>query len=95
MKKGDIIYVPQNTRCLMDTEGHAAGHIATSRTSEPLRGIWLASADDDKFSKIFLDGVVVYIKSSDVYEWRDNVRSSESGEGFRPQFFSKKSLCKQ
>ena len=36
---------------------------------------------------------VVYIKTRNIYEWRENVRSSESGEGFKPQFFSEKGVC--
>ena len=90
MKKGDIIYVPQNTRYLMEH----GGHTTTRRTDEPLRGIWLESAPREEYSKIFLNGDVVYIKARNIYEWRENVRGSESGEGFRPQFFSEKGLCK-
>lgn len=90
MKKGDIIYIPQNTRCLRE----GSGHVETNRTSVPLRGIWLALTGDEEYSKIFLDGDVVYIKSNDVFEWRQNVRSSEGGEGFAPQFFSEGSLHK-
>ena len=90
MKKGDFIYIPQNTRYLRENDGT----IATDSTNEPLRGIWLESAQREEFSKIFLNGDVVYIKTRNIYEWRENVRGSESGEGFRPQFFSEKGLCK-
>lgn len=89
MKKGDFIYVPQNTRYLKDS----GGHIATDRTHEPLRGIWLESATREEYSKVFLNGDIVYIKAREIYEWRENVRSSESGEGFKPQFFSEKGVC--
>ena len=88
MKKGDIVYIPQNTRCL------GAASFAGTVTRTPLRGIWLASADAET-SKIFLDGEVVYIKSNDIHEWRENVRSGESDDGFKPRFFSEKGLSKQ
>ena len=90
MKKGDFIYVPQNTRFLKEHEGRTT----TDRTEQPLRGIWLASTQREEYSKIFLNGDVVYVKTRNIYEWRENVRSSESGEGFRPQFFSEEGLCK-
>ena len=90
MKKGDFIYVPQNTRFLKDHKGR----ITPDRTEQPFRGIWLASATQEGYSKIFLNGDVVYVKTRNIYEWRENVRGSESGEGFRPQFFSEKGLCK-
>ena len=94
MKRGDFIYVPQNTRIKYEHNPKKREHrvrdlsmrkSATHKTSEPMRGIWLEEAG--KTSKIFLSGDVVYVKTCDISIWREDVGSSEVGEGFKPKFF--------
>jgi len=82
MRKGDFIYVPQNTRVKF---AQLSKPIIPDLTPQPMRGIWLE--ERGKLSKIFLSGEVVYVKTSDISVWRENVGSSEVGEKFRPKFF--------
>lgn len=99
MRKGDFIYVPQNTRIKYESTPIKTEHrvrdlsmrqAATHKTSEPMRGIWLE--ETGKVSKIFLSGEVVYVRTSDISVWRDNVGNREIGEEFRPKFFVEKGI---
>ena len=100
MRKGDFIYVPQNTRIKYEHQPIKREHrvrdlsmrkSAAHKTSEPMRGIWLG--EQGKLSKIFLSGEVVYVKTCDISIWRENVGSSESSKQFRPKFFIDEGVC--
>lgn len=89
MKKGDIIYVPQNTRIMTRAE-------LPRSTKQPHRAIYLNEHNSyESISEIFLCGEKVMVKNSDIYEWRENdVGSGDSGERFNPSFFPNESLHK-
>ena len=87
VKKGDIVYIPQNTRvqivqCLDTTK-----LTIPDRTPEPLRGILVET--NEGLSKVFLAGTLVTIKTVDIKKWRDKKNGkNDTREGrFYPKFY--------
>ena len=83
VKKGDLVYIPQNTRISVPKE-------LRGTTPEPLRGILVEM--DDNLSTVYLAGELVTVKTADVKKWRNNGQASSIEKEFYPGFFPKRDL---
>jgi hypothetical protein len=84
VKKGDLVYIPQNTRISVPKEFRSKMALPAS-TSEPLRGILIEL--DDNLSTVYLAGELVTVKTADIKKWRHNVKADSSEKEFYPKFF--------
>jgi len=84
VKKGDLVYIPQNTRISVPKEFRSKV-APTASTSEPLRGILIEL--DDNLSTVYLAGELVTVKTADIKKWRHNGKADSSEKEFYPKFF--------
>lgn len=84
VKKGDLVYIPQNTRISIPKEFRSKVALPAS-TSEPLRGILIEL--DDNLSTVYLAGELVTVKTADIKKWRHNGKADSSEKEFYPKFF--------
>jgi len=84
VKKGDLVYIPQNTRISVPKEFRSKMALPAS-TSEPLRGILIEL--DDNLSTVYLAGELVTVKTADIKKWRHNGKADSSEKEFYPKFF--------
>jgi len=84
VKKGDLVYKPQNTRISVPKEFRSKVALPAS-TSEPLRGILIEL--DDNLSTVYLAGELVTVKTADIKKWRHNGKADSSEKEFYPKFF--------
>jgi uncharacterized protein with NRDE domain len=84
VKKGDLVYIPQNTRISVPKEFRSKVALPAS-TSEPLRGILIEL--DDNLSTVYLAGELVTVKTADIKKWRHNGKADSSEKEFYPKFF--------
>jgi len=84
VKKGDLVYIPQNTRISVPKEFRSKMALPAS-TSEPLRGILVEM--DDNLSTVYLAGELVTVKTADIKKWRHNGKADSSEKEFYPKFF--------
>ena len=87
VKKGDIVYIPQNTRVRIVQSLNTDKLIIPDRTPEPLRGILVET--NEGLSKVFLAGTLVTIKTVDIKQWREKKNGkNDTREGcFYPKFY--------
>jgi hypothetical protein len=83
VKKGDLVYIPQNTRIRVPKE-------LRGTTPEPLRGILVEM--NDNLSTVYLAGELVTVKTADVKKWRNNGQASSIEKEFYPGFFPKRDV---
>ena len=84
VKKGDLVYIPQNTRISVPKEFRSKVALPAS-TPEPLRGILVEM--DDNLSTVYLAGELVTVKTADIKKWRHNGKADSSEKEFYPKFF--------
>jgi uncharacterized protein with NRDE domain len=84
VKKGDLVYIPQNTRISVPKEFRSKMALPAS-TPEPLRGILVEM--DDNLSTVYLAGELVTVKTADIKKWRHNGKADSSEKEFYPKFF--------
>ena len=89
VKKGDLVYIPQNTRISVPKEFRSKVALPAS-PSEPLRGILVEM--DDNLSTVYLAGELVTVKTADVKKWRNNGQASSIEKEFYPGFFPKRDV---
>ena len=89
VKKGDVVYIPQNTRIATTAKFPRKSFVAAT-TPEPLRGILVEM--DDNLSTVYLAGELVTVKTADVKKWRNNGQASSIEKEFYPGFFPKRDL---
>ena len=89
VKKGDVVYIPQNTRISI-TEKFPRKSFLPATTPEPLRGILVEM--DDNLSTVYLAGELVTVKTADVKKWRNNGQASSIEKEFYPGFFPKRDV---
>lgn len=86
MKKGDLVYVPQNTRI---TAKFGVETVVPRATIQPHKAIYLNETETNKaISEIFLCGERVLVRKSDLCEWREmNAGQSDNDKRVCPTFF--------